>query len=561
METLLCHWEASKFFIVSSNVPTLLYYSHFPAIFLAMLIGVYVLIRDYYSLKSAILFFIFLMFSLWSFIDIIQWADNRSYVILFFWSLSILLEVLLYLASFYFIYVFISKKDLPVYLKLILCIFILPTIILLPTSRTITGIMIATGDATEGFMATYYTYFVEIFSAIAILIYSLFSYFGNNNRDEKKQIILITLGLLLFLLSFSWGNIMGSFMDNWEISQFGLFGMPIFVALLAYLIVKFQAFNIKMFGAQALVVGLVILIGSQFFFIDKENITNKILTGITFLLASGFGWTLISSVKKEMERKEELQIMADSLAVANDRLRRLDNSKSEFISIASHQLRTPLTAIKGFVSLILEGSYGKIEPKIKEVLGKIFISNERLIELVEDLLNISRIESGRMEYKIEKFKLEGLVNEIYDTFSLRAKKRGLKFEIIFPENPLPEIETDRNKMREIISNLIDNAIKYTERGWVRIKISYSDSDEIFRVSVIDTGIGTLKEDVPFLFSKFSRGTGASKINAGGTGLGLHVGRKMIEALGGKIWVESEGAGKGSTFFVEAPKNYSVKEEY
>ncbi|HRZ95622.1 MAG TPA: HAMP domain-containing sensor histidine kinase [Candidatus Moranbacteria bacterium] len=329
---------------------------------------------------------------------------------------------------------------------------------------------------------------------------------------------------------------------------YGLFGMPIFLGFLVYLIVQYKAFDIKILSVQALVVALVILIGSQFAFI--QNPINMVLTGITLAIAVGFGWTLIRSVKMEVQRKEELQIMTNRLAQANDQLRKLDNAKSEFISIASHQLRTPLTAIKGFISLLLEGSYGKINSMLKDVLNKIYISNERLIDLVEDMLNLSRIESGRMEYDIKKVNMEEVLKEICDTFSIRSKEKGLKLELKLPENPLPEVTTDRNKIREVISNLVDNAIKYTLKGWVTVKLSQNE-DKV-RIAVIDTGIGVPKEEMPYLFEKFSRGKDINRLNTGGTGLGLHVGKKMIESLSGKLWVESEGAGKGSTFIVELP---------
>ena len=253
---------------------------------------------------------------------------------------------------------------------------------------------------------------------------------------------------------------------------------------------------------------------------------------------------------------KRLQKMADQMALANDKLRKLDNAKSEFISIASHQLRTPLTAIKGFVSLLLEGSYGKITQEVRVTLNKIYLSNERLIELVEDLLNISRIESGQIEYKFEKIKLENICQEIMDTFVIRAKEKHLKIELKLPKKPLPEILTDKKKIREVISNLVDNALKYTPKGWV--KVSLLQVEDKIQIRVSDTGVGISTDEIPHLFAKFSRGKDISKINTGGTGLGLYVGKKMVESLHGKIWVESKGVKLGSTFIVELP--IEAKEE-
>jgi len=309
-----------------------------------------------------------------------------------------------------------------------------------------------------------------------------------------------------------------------------------------------------------LVVALVILIGSQFFFIQTD--TNRILTAITLALAGGFGIFLIRSIKAEAQRKEELQLMSDKLAQSNDKLQKLDNAKSEFISIASHQLRTPLTAIKGFISLLNEGAYGNLDSKQSDVLKKVYISNERLIALVEDLLNISRIESGRMEFKFDSCQLTDLCSELVDTFTFKAKDANLYLDFKAPENALPEAFIDRAKVREVLSNLIDNAIKYTPKGGVSVRLEriFAEDSKIENVNergsvkiiISDTGIGVPAEEIPYLFSKFSRGKDVSRLNVSGTGLGLYVGRSMIEANGGKIWLESEGAGKGSRFIIEVP---------
>ncbi|MCX6766030.1 MAG: HAMP domain-containing sensor histidine kinase [Candidatus Moranbacteria bacterium] len=395
----------------------------------------------------------------------------------------------------------------------------------------------------------------------------------------------------LFLLSFFSSGFLASYLfekgivKNFNIEQYGLFGMTIFMAFLGYLIVKFKAFNIKMLAAQALVVSLVVLIGSMFAFV--ETTTSKILVGVTLALSAGMGWLLVKSVKLEVQRKEELQYMSDRLAVANDQLRKLDNAKSEFISIASHQLRTPLTAVKGFISLILEGAYGKVENKIRDALNKVYVSNERLIQLVENLLNVSRIESGRLEFKFEKARIENIIRELGDSFILIARAKGLYLDIKLPSDPLPEIEMDGPKIREVLSNLIDNAIKYTNRGGVTVRaelatgsmeqetggtgyipnlapgitIEGSSSDnqspqtispELVRVVISDTGIGIPEKELPYLFSRFSRGKDTSRLHVGGTGLGLYVGKNMVEAHHGRVWTESDGLNKGSRFIVELP---------
>ncbi|MDO8240441.1 MAG: HAMP domain-containing sensor histidine kinase [Candidatus Moranbacteria bacterium] len=447
-------------------------------------------------------------------------------------------------------YTFVTNKDVELNKKIFFLLPLVLFVLLIPTDYNLFGMRTISCDANEGPVALYLSYALELFFVLSILVFIIRSYIFEKSEELRKKIIFLGIGIALFLLAFSWGNIMGSFTENWNLSQFGYFGMPVFIGFLAYLIVKFEAFNIKLLGAQALVVSLFVLIGSQLFFI--QNNTNRILTGITLALSGVAGWFLIKSSKKLDERKEQLQLMAGKLSQANDQLRTLDNAKTEFISIASHQLRTPLTAIKGFISMLLEGSYGKLIPQQEDVLNKVYSSNERLVNLVEDLLNVSRMESGRMEFKFALWDMDKICQEVIDTFALRAKSCKLDLTYIKPETVLPELLIDGIKVREVISNLVDNAIKYTLEGHGGVKVKLEQLGENIRVTVSDTGIGIPETELPYLFAKFSRGKDISRLNTGGTGLGLFVGKSMIENNGGRIWAESDGQDLGSRFIIELP---------
>ena len=173
-----------------------------------------------------------------------------------------------------------------------------------------------------------------------------------------------------------------------------------------------------------------------------------------------------------------------------------------------------------------------------------------------------------MEFMFEKCKIEKTIKDLYDTFSVIAKGKGLYLHLDLPQNPLPEVEIDPSKTREVVSNLIDNALKYTKRGGVTVKAELLNnrtwevshvggktetlSGDLVRVSISDTGLGVPDSELPYLFSKFSRGKDTSRLHVGGTGLGLYVGKNIIEAQHGRIYVESEGSEKGSKFIVELP---------
>lgn len=238
------------------------------------------------------------------------------------------------------------------------------------------------------------------------------------------------------------------------------------------------------------------------------------------------------------------------LRKANEQLKKLDSAKSEFISIASHQLRTPLTIIKDYVSMMLEGNFGKLTDMTKQSLEKVFQSNERLIQLVEDLLNISRIESGRMQFNFVKADLGKITANVVDELSVYSKKKNLLLKYKQSDNHLPLIKADEGKIRQVIMNLIDNAIKYTKQGKITVEIKSVDKQ--IRFCVTDSGMGIKQENIINLFKKFFRGKGTSLINANGMGLGLYVARIIIEQHHGKIWAESNGENKGSKFCFELP---------
>ncbi|OIO47225.1 MAG: hypothetical protein AUJ28_01105 [Parcubacteria group bacterium CG1_02_37_51] len=199
--------------------------------------------------------------------------------------------------------------------------------------------------------------------------------------------------------------------------------------------------------------------------------------------------------------------------------------------------------------MMMEGSFGQMTPPIEENIKKIYESNERLIALVEDLLNISRIESGRLKFDFVVESLESVTDSVIEELSEVAKKKGLVVNYEKQAN-LPAVKIDKNKIRQVVINITDNAIKYTNQGEVKIKLEVFKN--MVRYSVTDTGMGISKEDMPHLFQKFSRGQDVSLIHTEGTGLGLYVGKMMIEAHNGKIWAESAGDGKGSTFIFEIP---------
>ena len=465
---------------------------------------------------------------------------------MFVWSLQILIEPLVHIGTFYLVYNLVLKQDVSFRTKVFWGLLYLPIIVLVPTKYILSGFDISTCLSSET-LISYYTYVLEIFTTGCIIAFSVLRYLEAKSRDKKKEIVLIGLGAILFLLAFSWGAITGSFTEDWNLAQYGLFGMPVFIGFLAYTIVKFRTFNIKLIGAQVLVLALFGLIASILFITSVDYI--RVVTAITLIPVFIFGLLLIRGVRREVEQRERIEKLAKELGAANERLKELDQLKSEFVSLATHQIRGPITAIKGYASLMLEGDYGAVPESIKQPIETIAQSSGALAGIVQDFLDVSRIEQGRMKYEFTAFDLSKLVYDVAEELSPTIERKGLKIKLDVQQSIT--VEADKGKLRQVIENLIDNALKYTPQGFIYLTLTRAEGN-IARLTIKDTGVGIKKETLPKLFQKFSRAEDASKANMLGTGLGLYVARQLIEAQKGRVFAESEGEGKGSTFSVELP---------
>ncbi|EKE21189.1 MAG: PAS/PAC sensor signal transduction histidine kinase [uncultured bacterium] len=555
------------------------YYSHIPTTIVTLIIGFFVFFNNKKLLVNRLLLGIAIVFSLWTSFDLIIWIFYDSRLIMFSWALLGILNVLLFVLSAYFFYVFIEKRDVSLKNKLMFGFLILPVLLLTPTFFNLSDFDITNCQATEGLYFTNYYYAVGFFVALFVFILGLLKY-RKAGSVSKRQIMSLTIGVELFLVSFFVTGFLNSyfvsvgFIDDavsFKLEQYGLFGMTFFMGMLAYMIVRFKAFNIKLIGAQALVISLIILIASQFAFIQIP--INRVLNLVALVLITGFGYILIRSVKREVaqrealavaneeisERKEQLQKISDHLSIANDKLKELDTAKTEFVSIVAHQLQGPPTTVKGYSMLLSDGSYGEMSAEQKDVLQKIFNANEQQIEFVNDLLNVSRMESGRVNFVFEKCNIENICKEVIDNVFVKAKNKGLYLEYGKSIGSIPEVNIDKSKIKEAVANLVDNAVKYTKKGGVSVSVKECDGiaekcliGNHLRITVSDTGIGVPKSEMAHLFSKFSRGKDVKRLNAGGTGLGLYVAKMIIEGNHGHVWIESEGDGKGSKFIVELP---------
>jgi len=251
------------------------------------------------------------------------------------------------------------------------------------------------------------------------------------------------------------------------------------------------------------------------------------------------------------EGSEEGSVLVVLHDVTRDKL--VERMKTEFVSIAAHQLRTPLSAIKWTLRMVLDGDTGEVNAEQKELLEKTYVSNDRMISLINDLLNVSRIEEGRFLYKQELANLEDITSIIIDSSQELLKMKKIDFSYNKPEKPLPQISADREKMELAIQNLLENAVKYTpEGGKISITVSGDDANVIFKIK--DTGVGIPDSQHDRIFTKFFRGDNVIRMETEGSGLGLYTTRNIVDAHKGKIWFDSkEGEGTTFTFTIPIPR--------
>ncbi len=249
----------------------------------------------------------------------------------------------------------------------------------------------------------------------------------------------------------------------------------------------------------------------------------------------------------------------DCLITISDitKVKELERTKDEFLSVASHELRTPMTIIKSYLWMISTERHGKLEPKQKEYIKKAILSTERMIELINDILNVSRIEQNALNVQINRVELVDSINELVSDFKVKADEKGLKLYITNEKEKMYAY-VDTSKLREILVNLVGNSMKFTDQGEIRIDIR--QAGDYMKVSIIDTGRGIKQSELERMFHKFGRldSSYQTVAESEGTGLGLYIVKLFIDAMYGKIGVFSDGVGKGSTFWFTLPRKRASK---
>jgi signal transduction histidine kinase len=393
---------------------------------------------------------------------------------------------------------------------------------------------------------------------VFLTIMILLPIFTDKGVLKDRENLLFYAGVFIFLILNSIFNIiLPVFLRDARFYFLGDYSTLILLGFVAVAIVRHQLFNIKVVVTEILSFFIWAAVLVQF--ITSTNLNQRLFSAGLFLYVLIFGIFLIRSVKKEIEQREKIEKIEKELQrayeiekKANEQLKALDETKNQFFMAIQHHLRTPLTSMRGYSDLLLEGSYGKMPKKVKEVVERFKISTVSLINMVKDFLDITQFQLGKKVVSPkEGVNLSNILKQIVDDIQLEADKKNIYLKLEKIENCL--ILADESKLQVALVNVIDNCVKYTEKGGVTIKLKV-ENDSV-KIEVKDTGMGISKERLEKLFSSpFERTEQSKKSFATGRGIGLFLSQQIIKAHNGKLWAESEGEGKGSIFFIELPKN-------
>ena len=452
-------------------------------------------------------------------------------------------SILVHLFFLHTIIVFLNVENRPVN-KVVLAFFYLLAVVLL-TANIIyffTGDSYLVEDVVPKMSFAFYEepgklynlHLINYLFIPAYALYLLLREFANSKDDKRKQIKLV---LFSSVLGFVGGNSVVPLVYNVPLEPIPLVLVPLYLVTLTYAIARYRLFNIKVVTTELFTFALWVFILTRVFVSDnvQEQIINTTLLGLTIIV----GVFLIRSVIREVSLRE--------------RVEKLSEEKSEFMSFASHQVKGPLTNVKVATSMLLAGDFGPLPDQIKEIVKGLYDTAEKAIPMVQNFLDISKLEqSGGMQFDKKPIDIRQVAEEVMSGQKITAEAKGLGLEFsVSPEGNFT-VNADPTKIKEVIFNLIDNAIKYTPRGKVEVTLRADGQNKKVLLSVRDSGVGLTADDLVRLFTKFGRGKDAKRVNTHSSGLGLYLARQIVDAHGGRIWAESEGSGSGSVFTVELP---------
>lgn len=392
--------------------------------------------------------------------------------------------------------------------------------------------------------------FIYVVASIIILIIK----YRRNKGISRDQIFYVLLGSSIYaFLALLFSLIMPLVTRDENIYRWGIYSVIIFLVFTAYAIIERGFLNIKVVLTETAVI--IVLLALLVQTLLSESVNRGLINGSILMAVAYGGYLIAKSVKREITQNKQLQNLTRQLEKDKKELVELDRMKDEFLQMATHELNTPITAIQGKLDMAVREDLCKLNSEQKAFLEPILNETTRLGHLSRDVLNTARIDQHRMAINRSETDLDALISDTIKNFEIKAKEQGDSIAYIPMSKSLPKLNIDQSKIGEVITNLVGNAIKFTEKGKIAVTSRVKDREVI--ISVSDTGVGIDKEGQKHLFEKFYQAGRFDPENPQeqqGTGLGLYISQNIINLHGGKMWLESI-KDKGSSFYFSLPLEY------
>lgn len=395
-------------------------------------------------------------------------------------------------------------------------------------------------------------YSIQLISYVIISFVMLIRNFLLSKGETRIQIRLLFSGFVSFIVLVLITNLaLPQLFNNFSLTTYGSYTVILLLGFTAYAILKHHLLNIRIVLTESVTFLVAVVLIIQIILSGSRTIT--IMNSIVILFVIYGGYLIAKSVKNETERREQVELLAAKLDEANKHLEELDEAKDNFLSMAAHELNTPIAAIEGYLSMIIdEKMAGELNEKLTGYLKNIYGSSKRLANLVKNLLNVSRIESNRIHLLYSEVQTEDIIDQAITEIKIKADEVGHKLIFEKPSPALPKTWFDVDRITEVLINMIGNAIKYTDPPGKITVSTHTDGDKIV-VAIKDNGRGIPEEKDGHIFEKFSQ-VNVMKDQVKGTGLGMFIVKNLIELHKGKVWYKSSVDEKdhGTTFYFSLP---------
>ena len=518
------------------------YYAHLVPVCGALFLSSYLLFKTGGSLLSRIFFYFVSSLSFWLILDLIAWIPFNYNIIAFTWSLFDYFNIIFFLFGLYFFLVLITGKDIGWQWKTFGFILTLFPLYQILTGSGIQLFNQQTCEALSNPLISVYKNCIEVLTIVSIIFFGIYGFLKEGKNQIKGQIIIVGVSLLVFFITFAGADFLSVQSEIYEIGLYGLFVIPLFIGLIVYAILKYNAFNVDRMKAQLLVATLILFVGSQFLFIDIH--ISRVISLITFFLAVILGIHLIKEVEKDSENQKKLES-------AYINLKELEDIKSQFISFGAHQTLTPVTLINGYISMLRDGNYGHITTEVDSVLNTLEQITDKLGKNISNCLNLPKLTYCKVNYDFPKINIVEVITKIIEEYRKIIRHEDIYISIEDRTDNNKHTPTDVVSFRQAIFSIIENCMKNTQTGFIKVCI-ISNVNNIELV-ITHKGRRIPPKVIPYFINGLSKdGISSFEFEIINNDMNLYVANKIINLHKGRLNIKYDDKSYKTKFKIIIP---------